>query len=67
MATTWYQISASKLGSDEIRTGQVNVESISNVIHALGKYGWHVHRYYEVDRPKNHTTNPFLGKKHGEV
>jgi len=63
----WYQISASKLGSNDQRTGKIEIENISNVIQALGKYGWHVHTYHEVDAPKTPPGNPFLGKKVGQV
>jgi hypothetical protein len=67
MSKKWYQIAVSKLGSDEVRTGQVEVESISNVVLALGKYGWHVHRSYEIDPPKEPTGNPLLNIPVGSV
>lgn len=62
MTTVWYQITASKFGTDEVKTCRVEVASnISSVVAALGKYGWLVYEYHEIDKPQ--VGNPFLGKK----
>jgi len=50
--TKWYQIAATRITDDRIFNGKVEVNSISNVVKVLARYGLHVHRYYEVDPPE---------------